>query len=293
MLLTATLALAAMAAADASYVAEIEKWRTTREQRLKADGGWLTVTGLFWLKDGPNTFGSDKAGDIVLPASVAPKAGVIEFAPGGSAILRTQPGVEILSGGKPAAAGMTLKADTAEGSPDVLVMGPVSLQVIERGGRYGLRMKDNQSAQRRDFKGLAWYPVSEASRVVARWVPYPDGKTVSIANVLGQVDELKTPGYAVFTVNGTEVRLDPVLEGADAKELFFIFKDKTSGKHTYPAGRYLYTPLPKDGTVVLDFNKAYSPPCAFTAYATCPLPPPQNRLQVAIEAGEKKPAPLH
>jgi len=293
MLVAATLAFAALAAADASYVSEIEKWRSAREERLKADGGWLTVTGLFWLKDGANTFGSDKANAIVLPASVPPKAGVIEFAPGGKAVLRPQAGVEILSGGKPAAAGMELKADTAEGGPDVLVMGPVSLQVIERGGRYGLRMKDNQSAQRRDFKGLSWYPVSESSRVVARWVPYPDGKTVSIANVLGQVDELKTPGYAVFTLNGTEVRLDPVLEDPEAKELFFIFKDKTSGKNTYPAGRYLYTPLPKDGTVVLDFNKAYSPPCAFTAYATCPLPPPQNRLQVAIEAGEKKPAPLH
>ena len=292
MLMAATLALAAVAA-DASYVSEIEKWRTTREERLKADGGWLSVAGLFWLKDGANTFGSDKANDIVLPASVAPKAGVIEFAPGGKAVLRPQPGVEILTGGKPAAAEMPLLADTAEGGPSVLVMGPVSLQVIERGGRYGLRMKDNQSAQRRDFKGLSWYPVSDTSRVVARFVPYPAGKTVPIANVLGQVDELKTPGYAAFTWNGTEVRLDPVLESPDAKELFFIFKDATSGRDTSPAGRYLYTPRPENGTLVLDFNKAYSPPCAFTAFATCPLPPPQNRLKVRIEAGEKKPAPLH
>ena len=175
----------------------------------------------------------------------------------------------------------------------MLVLGPVSLQVIERGGRFGIRMKDNQSAQRRAFAGLTWYPVSEAHRVVARFVPHSEKKTIAIANVLGQEDQMASPGYAVFKIGDKEVRLDPVLEEPDAKELFFIFKDQTAGRDTYPAGRFLYTDLPKDGTVVLDFNKAYSPPCAFTAYATCPLPAPQNRLAVRIEAGEKKPAPLH
>ena len=136
---------------------------------------------------------------------------------------------------------------------------------------------------------MQWYPVDEAHRVTARWVAHPTPQTIPIANVLGQVDELPTPGYAAFTIGGAEVRLHPVLETPDAKELFFIFKDATSGKDTYPAGRYLYTPLPADGELVLDFNKAYSPPCAFTPYATCPLPPPQNRLKVRIEAGEKKP----
>ena len=292
MLLAVTLALAA-AAADASYVAEIEKWRAARETRLKADGGWLTVTGLFWLKDGANAVGSAKGSEVLLPPSAPARAGVIEFAPGGTATLRPEPGVAIQSGGKPVTAPMPLRADTAEGGPDVLVLGPVSLQVIERGGRYGVRMKDNESAQRKAFAGLKWYPVSDAHRVTARWVPHASPQTIPIANVLGQVDALASPGYAVFSLGGQEVQLHPVLESPDAKELFVIFKDATSGKDTYPAGRYLYTPRPENGALVLDFNKAYSPPCAFTAFATCPLPPPQNRLKVRIEAGEKKPAPIH
>ena len=291
MLMALTLAIAATAA-DAAYVSEIEKWRAAREERLKADGGWLTVSGLDWLKDGPNTIGSDKASDIKLPASAPARAGVIEFA-AGKAILRPAPGVTILSGGKPVTAGMVLRADTSEGGPDVLVMGPVSLQVIERGGRYGIRMKDNAAERRRTFPGLTWYPVTPAGRVVARFVPHTKPTTIPIANVLGQEDQLASPGYVVFPWNGTEVHLEPVLEAADAKELFFIFKDATSGRDTYPAGRYLYTDLPKDGTVVLDLNKAYSPPCAFTPFATCPLPPPQNRLKVRLEVGEKKPAPVH
>jgi uncharacterized protein (DUF1684 family) len=282
--------LLALAAADTPYVEEIGKWRAAREQRLKADGGWLTVSGLFWLKDGANTVGSAKGSDVLLPPSAPARAGVIDFAPGGEATLRPEPGVRIEAGGKAVAGPMALRADTADGGPDVLVMGPVSLQVIERGGRYGVRMKDNEAERRRTFAGLTWYPASEAYRVTARFVPHAEPRTIPIANVLGQVDELASPGYAVFTLGGTEVRLHPVLETPDARELFFIFKDATSGRDTYPAGRYLYTPLAKDGTLVLDFNRAYSPPCAFTPYATCPLPPPQNRLKVRIEAGEKKPA---
>jgi uncharacterized protein (DUF1684 family) len=281
----------ALAAASSPYVAEVEQWRVRREERLKADGGWLTVTGLFWLKDGANTFGSAPGNTIVLPASAPARAGVFDFA-GGKATVRVEPGVRILSGDKPVTS-MALRADTASGGPDVLVLGPLSLQVIERGGRYGIRLKDNESAPRKAFAGLQWYPVNEAYRVTARFVPHAAPKTIPIANVLGQEDQQPSPGSAFFTLNGRELRLDPILESPDAKELFFIFKDPTAGRDTYPAGRYFYADMPKDGTVVLDFNKAYSPPCAFTKYATCPLPPPQNRLDVRIEAGEKKPAPLH
>ena len=287
----AAVVLALAAAATSPYVGEIEQWRAKREERLKADNGWLTVSGLFWLKDGASTFGSAAGNDIVLPASAPARAGVIQFS-GGKASVRVEPGVRILSGDKPVTA-MDLRADTASGGPDVLVLGALSLQVIERGGRYGIRLKDNDNPRRKAFAGTQWYPVSEAHRVTARFVPHPAPKTIPIANVLAQEDQQPSPGYAVFTIDGQEVRLDPILEEPDAKELFFIFKDPTSGRDTYPAGRYLYTDLPKDGTVTLDFNKAVSPPCAFTAYATCPLPPPQNRLAVRIEAGEKKPAPLH
>ena len=287
----AAVVLALAAAATSPYVGEIEHWRAQREERLKADNGWLTVSGLFWLKDGATTFGSAAGNDIVLPASAPARAGVIQFS-GGKASVRVEPGVRILSGDEPVTA-MDLRADTAPGGPDVLVLGALSLQVIERGGRYGIRLKDNDSPQRKAFAGTQWYPVSAAYRVTARFVPNAKPKTIAIANVLGQEEQQASPGYAVFTINGQEARLDPNLDEPDAKELFFIFKDPTSGRDTYPAGRYLYTDLPKDGTVTLDFNKAVSPPCAFTAYATCPLPPPQNRLAVRIEAGEKKPAPLH
>jgi uncharacterized protein (DUF1684 family) len=294
MALTFALAAAAPAAAD-PYLGQIEKWRATREERLRADGGWLTVSGLFWLKDGPNTFGSGKGNDIVLPASAPARAGVFEFTPGAApkTTVRVELGAQVLAGGKPLAAPMDLRADTAEGGPDVLVMGPVSLQVIERGGRYGVRMKDNQSEKRRAFAGLQWFPVREPYRVTARFVPHPAPTTIDVANVLGQVDALPSPGYAVFTVGGKEVRLHPVLEEPGATQLFFIFRDGTSGKETYPAGRFLYTEMPKDGTVTLDFNKAYSPPCAFTPFATCPIPPRQNWLGVRIEAGEKRTPGMH
>ena len=282
----------AVTAAASPYSSEIEQWRAKREERLKADDGWLTVSALYWLKDGANTFGNARGNDLVLPASAPPRAGTIDFA-GGKAAVRVDPGVRILCGDKPVTTMMDLRADTATGGPDVLVLGPLSLQVIERGGRYGIRVKDNESPRRREFAGLQWYPVSEAHRVVARFVPHAAPKTIPIANVLGQEEQLKSPGSVVFKIGDQELRLDPILEEPDAKQLFFIFKDATAGRDTYPAGRYLYTELPKDGTVTLDFNKAFSPPCAFTAYATCPLPPPQNRLAVRIEAGEKKPPPLH
>jgi len=158
--------------------------------------------------------------------------------------------------------------------------------VIERGGRYGIRLKDRESALLKEFGGLRWFPVREDYRVEARFVPHASPMKIAVPNILGQVEELPSPGYAAFTIGGREVRLDPVLEEPGATELFFIFRDQTTGKQTYPAGRFLYAPMPKDGRVTLDFNKAYSPPCAFTPYATCPLPPKQNRLSVRIEAGE-------
>ncbi|MDE3165970.1 MAG: DUF1684 domain-containing protein [Acidobacteriota bacterium] len=152
--------------------------------------------------------------------------------------------------------------------------------------RYGIRERDPESEYRRDFHGIESYPAEEAYRITARFVP--DEKEIPILNVLGQTEPLKSPGVAVFTLGGKEYRLRPVFETPDAQELFYIFKDATSGRETYGAGRFLYSALPKDGTVVLDFNKAYNPPCAFTPYATCPLPPAENKLPVRIEAGEKK-----
>jgi len=276
---------AAGAPPDPGYRAEIEKWRSEREARLKSDGGWLQVAGLFWLKPGENSFGTDAKNTIVLPAGSGPaQAGVFELKDGTVAV-KMAAGVPATVEGK-AVTAMTLRPDVP-GPADVVKLGPrLSLHVIERGGKLGIRMKDKESPLLKEFTSLKWFPVREDLRVTARFVPYTPEKKVPIPNILGQVEDLPSPGYAAFTIAGREVRLDPVLEEPGAGELFFIFRDETAKKETYPAGRFLYTAMPKDGTVVLDFNKAYSPPCAFTPYATCPLPPRQNRLPVRIEAGE-------
>ena len=261
------LLVAASSLADLSYERTILEWRQAREKSLKADGGWLTVTGLFWLKEGDNTLGSDPSNDIVLPRGPA-RLGVFElrgdrttFRPAG------------------ASAATVLRPD----SDDVITQDDLSMFVIHRGERYAIRLKDKHSKFRREFTGLHWYPVKPEYRVVAQFVSYEKPKMITIPNILGETEQASSEGYAAFTLNGHEYRLEPVRED---DQLFFIFRDQTSAKETYGSGRFLYTDLPKDGKVILDFNKAYNPPCAFTPYATCPLPPPRNRLAVRIEAGE-------
>ncbi len=273
------------AEADEAYRGEILKWREDRETRLKADGGWLTVAGLFWLKEGANRFGTAPDNEIVLPeGSSPPLAGVLEHR-GGVTTIRMQPGAPgALLEGAPITT-RELKSD-ADGQPDVVKMGRLWMQVIKRGERYGIRLKDMRSRLRQEFTGLRWYPAKVDYRIAARWESYDPPKEIPVPNVIGTTERLPGPGAAVFTVAGQVVRLEPVLEEPNADQLFFIFKDATSGEQTYPAGRFLYSELPKDGAVVLDFNKAYNPPCAFTPYATCPLPPDQNRLKVRVEAGE-------
>ena len=244
--------LAVVAMADNSaYQSTIAKWREQREANLKADGGWLTVTGLFWLKEGENR--------------VAGAPGVFELH-GTKATFRAESG------------------KVTEMTPEATIeAGNLTFSVIERNGRYGVRQKDKQSQLRKEFKGLRWYPVRESYHVQAKFVPQE--KQVPIDNIIKQSFRMPSPGYVVFKLNGQEFRLEPVIEEGE-NELFFIFRDKTAGKETYPAGRYLYAPMPQDGKVDLDFNKAYNPPCAFTPYATCPLPPKQNILPIRIEAGE-------
>ena len=277
--------LAPSSAGDEAYRAEVRKWRDAREARLKADGGWLTLAGLFWLNQGPNRFGTDPAGDIVLPAGSAPaEAGVFELN-GEQVTMALQPGVNGRIAGRPVSGAVAMRPDTS-GASDVLEMGELSMNVIERGGRLGIRLKDRNNVARKRFTGLKWFDIDESYRVEARWVAYPEPKPINVPNILGQIEAIPSPGHAEFTLAGKPLRLDGVLEEPHAEELFFIFRDQTSGKETYGAGRFLYSGLPKGGKVVLDFNKAYNPPCAFTDYATCPLPPPQNRMPIRVEAGE-------
>ena len=268
------LVIAVCGPAAVSYETSIDQWRQKRETALTADGGWLTVTGLFWLKQGENTVGSDPASDIVLPRGPS-RAGVFKFRDGKTTF---RPDVPVTTTGD-GTSSRELKPD----SDDAVSLDDLSMFVIHRGERYAIRLKDKQSKVRREFTGLHWYRPKPEYRVVARFVRYDTPKLISIPNILGETEKSPSEGYAAFTLNGREYHLEPVKED---DQLFFIFRDLTSGKDTYGSGRFLYADLPKDGKLTLDFNKAYNPPCAFTPYATCPLPPPQNRLPVRIEAGE-------
>jgi uncharacterized protein (DUF1684 family) len=273
------LPVALLQAAETSYREEVENWRRGREAALKADGGWLTVAGLFWLKTGTTRFGSAADNDIVLPATVPERAGRVEVKERDVTVL-FEPGVAVQVDGKPASRA-ALHPDTS-GRPEVVTLGPLQLHLIERGGRLALRLKDMNAETRRRFTGLSWFPVDARFRVTARFESYRGLKPVAVPNILGEVEKMPSPGHAIFELEGKEHRLTGVLENPNATELFFIFKDATSGRETYPAGRFLYSSLPKEGKLVLDFNRA----CAFTEYATCPLPPKENWLEARITAGE-------
>ncbi len=288
-LLVSTLAAVATAAVvDPAYVREIESWRRERLARLTADGGWLTVAGLVWLKPGANTFGADAANDVILPAhSAPPRAGAFVLEQGHVRV-EVREGAAVTLGGKPVTKA-DLRSDTGGAAPDVLSLGALTLQIIDRGGRLGVRVKDRKSEARATFKGLQYFPIDPRYRVVATFVPNAKPVSIKVPNVLGMVESMPSPGTASFTIPGAPatpaLHLDAVLE-PDETQLFFIFRDQTAGKTTYGAGRFLYADPPVNGKVVLDFNRAYSPPCAFTAHATCPMPPAGNKLPVAIEAGE-------
>lgn len=272
-----------MLAPETPYVAETRQWRNDAETRLKAENGWLTVAGLYWLKEGANRAGTGDASEIMLPKGSAPATvGVFEFSQGRT-VFRAAPGVTVTHHGKPVTTTVAMRSDADGAEPDQLVIRDLTMFVIKRGDRFAVRLRDKNSRMRREFTHRTWFPVNEEFRVVARWIPYNPPKTLSVPNILGQTEQQPCPGVAVFQLHGVEYRLEPVLEDG---RLFFIFKDRTAGKRTYPAGRFLYSDVGAGGTVVLDFNRAYNPPCAFTPYATCPLPPKQNQLPVEIEAGE-------
>lgn len=264
---------------------EVEAWRAHRAERLKAPDGWLTVAGLYWLSDGSN--------DVALPSKPpVPSQFLLQ---NGKVTLQANPALAI--DGKPVSASVELHNDM-EPLPTVVRTGTLSFVAIRRedaahGPRYGIRARDTDAEARANFQGLEYFPVNANARVEARFEPYNPPKKIPITNVLGMTSDEISPGALVFTLDGREFRLDPILEQGET-DYFLIFKDATSGKETYGAARYLYAhPPDASGKTVVDFNKAYNPPCAFTPYATCPLPPPQNRLPIRIEAGEKKYAGGH
>lgn len=268
-----------------SFEVENRKWRIKRDRELRAENGWLTVAGLFWLTEGANTFGTGKEMSIVLPPGSAPaNVGTLELA-NGMVTLKVAEGVKVKDAGGAALQTYEMRFD-GEKQPAPFLVGSLNLSVIKRGTRFGLRVRDKNSQALREFKGLEWFPPNESYRVTAIFTPYDQPHEIMIANVLGDQLKMKSPGVLTFTLNGSTHQLRPVLED-DGKQLFIIFRDQTAGETTYGAGRFLYADLPKDGKVILDFNRAENPPCAFTQYATCPLPPRANFLSIPIPAGER------
>ena len=283
MIVASVLAQTADPTADGSaYLDRIAQWRKDQEAALKADGGWLSVAGLYWLKEGQSTIGTGAGNAILLPARSAPMTVGVVTLQLGKVILQVEQGVTATVKGEPVTS-LEMRSDRS-GMPDRVVIGALTLTVIQRAARIGIRLYDNNARSRREFSGLKWFPVNPAYRIQARFVPYDPPKTVPITNVLGDTTDTACPGYVAFTLNGKECRLDTQGQGTG---LFINFRDLTSGKATYPAGRFLDAPKPENGQVILDFNQAYNPPCAFTTFATCPLPPRQNYLAVSIPAGEK------
>jgi len=250
-----------------AFQAEWTAWRDKRLAGLQRPQGWLALTGLHWLKEGENRIPG-------LP-------GLFTVA-GGQVTLTATPADGWTLGGAPVTSRRL--ASDKEGKPDRIMTGSRAAQVIDRGGKLALRAWDAESLARKSFTGIDTYPPEPRWRLTARWEAYATPREVEVPSVVGIPTREKAPGRAWFTVDGQEVALEPTLDG---DELFFVFKDRTAPRETYGAGRFLVAPLPKDGRVVLDFNRAYNPPCAFSPYATCPLPLPQNVLPVRIEAGEK------
>lgn len=279
--------------ASDAFRAEIEQWRTDRVERLSAADGWLTLVGLHWLEPGWQTLGHAQDNDLVL--SVGPahlgRIGLIEgrvllepSAKSGKAVV-----IEHADATAPAnAGGRTLQvlAPDSTGKPTLVRLGGAQFTVIERSGRFGLRVKDPEAATRTQFSGIEQFPIDSEWRFDARFEPHEAGRTIDIASVISTIEPMPNPGAVVFEKDGATFRLEAVDEGDG--QLFLIFADRTNGKLTYGPGRFLYAPMPKDGMTVVDFNRAYNPPCAFNAYSTCPLPPPENRLDLAVTAGEKK-----
>lgn len=261
----ALLSIGAAAAMAADYPAEIAAWHKAREAALLAEGGWLSVAGLFWLSEGGTRFGSAKGNAIVLPDG-PPKAG--QF------IVQQE-----------RVAAMLGNSNRNLRPGDRLQVGRLTLILMGSPGSYAVRLLDPERPERRQFHGIESYTVREEYRVAAKFVA--NERRIGLAMSSGQPEDLRSPGYAEFRLQGRDLRLTALLEGPGSKTLWFIFRDQTTGKETYPAGRFLDAEFPRDGQVVLDFNKAYNPPCAFSPYLTCPLPPKDNRLPVRIEAGER------
>jgi len=283
-LVLATSVAAGPAEIDQDWAASIEESRAERDERLRSPDGWLTLAGLFWLEPGANGFGSDDENPIVLDApDIPPQAGTLSLN-GETVTIHVAPEARVELNGDPITE-RTLRDDNAEDGPDLLTIGRLRFYAIRRAERYGVRVKDPEHPNLTGFRGLEFFPLDPAYRIDARFSPYDEPQEVQVLSVVGTKQTFLIPGVVEFTLHGRELSLLPFVSDPDDTDFWFIFKDKTSGKESY-GFRYLSAEM-TDGRVDLDFNRTYNPPCAFTPYATCPLPPKANRLDVRIESGER------
>jgi uncharacterized protein (DUF1684 family) len=271
---------------DDAWRKEITDWRTARLERLKSPYGWPSLIGLEWLKEGVNKVGSASDNDIVIAKAPA-HLGTVTLQSGKATIALDAKADATIDGEKKATAPLV---DDSQPKPTQIGFGTVRFYLIQRGDKTGLRIKDSDAATRQKMvaQGVENFEADPSWRFEAKWEAYNPPHEVEGVNIIGQTEKYQIMGKAVFTRDGKTFSVEPMLENPGDTELFLVFADRTSGKETYGAARFVYTPMPKDGKVVLDFNKAYNPPCAFTPYATCPLPTPENRLNLRVTAGEKK-----
>lgn len=271
------------------HYSEIMQWRTERIDRLTKPDGWLSLVGMHWLpKSGVTRVGSGEANGTRL--TVGPdKLGLIAVEEGNQVWLQPESGVALTVDGLPATGRTQLMPDS-RGTATVVGFdgGKASFIVIDRGGKLALRVRDAGAATRVKFTGIDYFPVDKAYRYTATFTPHDAGRTIDIVNILGMVEPMMNPGTVTFTAGEKTFTLEAIDEGDH--RLFLVFADRTSGKESYAAARFLYAEYPgADGKTVVDFNKSYNPPCAFTPFSTCPMPPPENRMDMAVTAGEKKP----
>lgn len=270
-----------------TYEQEIAAWQKKRDAELRSPDGWLTLAGLFWLEPGQNSFGGDASNDIQFPDLSTPHLG--DFIVSAEQVeVVISPGVQVTHQGTVISQMvMTGVMTGAEMDGPALAYGSLRWFVMRRDGRWAVRLRDRAHPALAAFHGVEYFPIDPGCRVSAQLVAHPTPVTIPVPTVLGSVNQTPSPGILHFSLNGTEQRL--VALGQPDKPLFLIFADATSGRETYGSGRFLTVAAPDaDGQTVIDFNRAYNPPCAFTPFATCPLPPAGNRLAIPISAGEKK-----
>ncbi len=266
-----------------AYRRGIEAWHVARIARLRRADGWLSLVGLEWLVPGANRIGSAANNDRVLAKAPA-HLGTLTWNADDSLDLAVDAHAGVLVDGLPVT--QTRLRDDRQAVPSVVAFGAVNFVVIDRSGRKALRVRDPDAPARTGFVGIERFPVDPDWRIVADWLPLDPPYRLTTSTVVGTVETYPAPGKAVFTRAGQRCSVYPVLEAPDATQLFLMFRDATSGRQTHGAVRFLYAEPPRAGKLVLDFNRAYNPPCAFTAFATCPLAPPENKLAVAVTAGE-------